>query len=666
MEENASQKFFCWPKLWRRILVTLVLATLAVLLIHGASAVNQDLGRHLKAGEIIWQTKQVPAINLFSYTHSDFPFVNHHWLSEVIYYLLSLVIGIKGLIVFNAVIILAAFALVWRLAWRPDYLISSALAAVLGIGLISERTDIRPESFGFLLFALFLFILDKNKERIGWSFWLLIPLQLLWANLHISFVYGLALMFFFFLDRLWARRKAVYLLARQKKIERYIFQVMVAGLLAAAVCFINPNTWRGALYPFFIFSNYGYTIAENQSPFFLATLMADPAITFFKVSLAALAAVALLNLGRLRPFYLLGGLLLVAMSWSAIRNLPLLGLIIMPLLTDNFVAFRVHYGRYFGRWAKSGWRRFLRLLTIGVIFVILITSIYAVVSNRFYLKSMRSEQFGLSVPVGAEAAVDFLKQNNIQGPMFNNFDIGGYLIWRLYPVNRVFADGRPEAYPASFWQSVYIPMQTDNAVWQKYADETYKINFVFFAHTDMTPWGRTFLKLMAQRKNWALVYLDPAVAIWVRSDEANKALISRYALDEKNLAQYIEPILAGKDFFAAERLGSFFQTVGFNDLALRLFERALEINPAAEKLWLVAGLILEAQNRAEPAAAYFNKAIALNGRNGDAYLALGRLSYQSGKFTDARRAWEKVIEMDHGNQAARSYLDNMGLIPFKN
>ncbi|MBU4142461.1 tetratricopeptide repeat protein [Patescibacteria group bacterium] len=654
-----------WPAFLRRLMVFFVLATLAVFLIHSASAVNQDLGRHLKVGEIIWQTKQVPSTNLFSYTNSDWPFINHHWLSEVIYYLLSLAIGIKGLIIFNALIILAAFALVWRLAWRKDYFIASTLAAMLGAGLILERTDIRPETFGLLLLALFLVILAKNKEKISWHFWLLIPLELLWVNLHISFIYGLVLIFFFFLDRLWSRRRAVYLLARQKKLERYMAQVVLLGLLAGAAALVNPNAWRGALYPLYIFGNYGYTIVENQSPFFLAKLMSNPTIIFFKVSLLALAIAFLMNLGRLRLFYLLSALLLVGMSWGAIRNFPLLGLIILPVLTDNFVSWREHFSRYFVKWEGRRWRGALRLLTIAVIFVILSTSIYAVATNRFYRDSLKPEQFGLGVPVGAGAAVDFLKQNKIVGPMFNNFDIGSYLIWRLYPEQLVFVDGRPEAYPMDFFQSIYIPMQTDNAVWQKYADEVYKINLVFFAHTDGTPWGQEFLRQMAQRKGWAMVYLDPTVVIWARDNAVNQDLISRFALSENNLGQSIAKYLVANNFFDAVRLGSFFQVVGFNDLALQSFDRALQLNQDAKQIWFISGTLYSLKNQAGQAEAYLKKAIELDQGYIDAYLSLGKIYYEQGNFSEARRAWQRVLEIEPGNEAARAYLDNMGLIPFK-
>lgn len=668
--KNRTRKIYFsvgnfWPAFLRRAIVFLVLTTLAIFLIHSASAINQDLGRHLKLGEIIWQTKQVPNVNLFSYTNPNFPFINHHWLSEVIYYLLSLVIGIKGLIIFNALLILTAFALVWRLAWRKDYFIFSILVAMLGAGLILERTDIRPESFGFLLFALFLLILEKNKEKIFWSFWLIVPLEILWVNLHISFIYGLALILFFFLDRLWSRRRAVYLLARQKKLERYMAQVILLGALAGAAALINPNFWRGALYPLFIFGNYGYTIAENQSPFFLETTIFNPATIFFKTALAALGIAFLLNLGRIRVFYLLTASFFAVTSWNAIRNFPLLGLAIIPFLTANFADVRERYACYFVKWERFRLRWVFRLLTIVVIFVILSISIYSVVTNRFYLRSMKSERFGLDVPLGAGKAIDFLKQNKIQGPVFNNFDVGGYLIWQGYPDYRIFVDGRPEAYPADFFQSIYIPMQTDEAAWKKYADGVYKINFVFFAHTDAMPWAQEFVRQMIQRKEWAIVYLDPTIAIWLRDNDVNKNLIGQYVLNQDRIGQYIEKYLAEDNFFDLVRLGSFLQTAGFNDLAIQTFDRALQSNRSVKQVWLAIAMLYAQKNELEQSEADLKKAIEIDNKYIDAYLLLGKIYYQQSDFSQARRAWQRVLEIEPDNQAARNYLDNMGLIPFK-
>ena len=249
--------------------------------------------------------------------------------------------------------------------------------------------------------------------------------------------------------------------------------------------------------------------------------------------------------------------------------------------------------------------------------------------------------------------------------MFNNFDIGGYLIWKSWPDYEVFVDGRPEAYPAQFFQSVYIPMQTDEAMWKKYADDTYKINFVFFAHTDGTPWGQSFMQQMAQRKDWAMVYLDPNIVIWARNNDANKNLIAQYALSQNNLGRYTERYLRGDKFFDAVRLGAFFQTIGYNDLAINSFDRALEMNKGAKQVWLVAGRLYESKNLPQKSIEYLKKAIALDGQYVNAYLSLGKVYYQQANFTQARRAWEKVLEIEPANEAAGTYLDNMGLIPFK-
>src|SRR2546428_12739707 len=73
---------------------------------------DQDLGRHLKLGEIIIQTHQIPKTNLFSYTNADFPFINTHWLFEVLVYALSQTIGLYLLLVLKVIIILLAVWLI--------------------------------------------------------------------------------------------------------------------------------------------------------------------------------------------------------------------------------------------------------------------------------------------------------------------------------------------------------------------------------------------------------------------------------------------------------------------------------------------------------------------------------------------------------------------------
>lgn len=78
-------------------------------------AFDQDLGRHLKLGEIITKTGQVPKTNLFSYTNPDFPFINTHWLFEVIAYLFSQTVGLQVFLVLKVAIFLLSVWLILKI-----------------------------------------------------------------------------------------------------------------------------------------------------------------------------------------------------------------------------------------------------------------------------------------------------------------------------------------------------------------------------------------------------------------------------------------------------------------------------------------------------------------------------------------------------------------------
>src|SRR3989344_9183453 len=108
------------------LIYVLLFVLLASFLIHNFDSIGQDIGRHLKVGEIIWQMNfgegsgakpgisvEVPKTNLFSFTEPDFPFVNHHWLSEVLFFGVFNLGGFTGLILLKAVLMFAAFLLLF-------------------------------------------------------------------------------------------------------------------------------------------------------------------------------------------------------------------------------------------------------------------------------------------------------------------------------------------------------------------------------------------------------------------------------------------------------------------------------------------------------------------------------------------------------------------------
>jgi hypothetical protein len=191
--------------------------------------------------------------------------------------------------------------------------------------------------------------------------------------------------------------------------------------------------------------------------------------------------------------------------------------------------------------------RIIFYLALLAIFAFLITN---VLNNNLRGWMRESGKFGLEIPQGAAVGVEFVKQNNIKGPLFNNFDVGSFLIWKLYPLSGekcpeqllgtpqvggepagcgVFVDGRPEAYSVEFFEKIYKPMQEDPEKW-KYYSEKYGINYVFFAHTDITPWARKFLGDLLQNPDWPLVYKDSSVVIFLKRTPEKSALIRKFEI----------------------------------------------------------------------------------------------------------------------------------------
>src|SRR3989344_5369352 len=162
----------------------LLFGLLAVFLIHNFDSIGQDIGRHLKTGEIIWQTKEVPKTNLFSFTEPDFPFTNHHWLSEVIFFGIFNLGGFTSLILLKVFLVLITFLLITDIASRLSTgFWPIAVSFLLSIFIFISRTEVRPEIFSYAILVFFLFALFKAKYEPDWKLeiinWKFSPLWLL-------------------------------------------------------------------------------------------------------------------------------------------------------------------------------------------------------------------------------------------------------------------------------------------------------------------------------------------------------------------------------------------------------------------------------------------------------------------------------------------------------
>ncbi|PIS09542.1 hypothetical protein COT75_00995 [Candidatus Beckwithbacteria bacterium CG10_big_fil_rev_8_21_14_0_10_34_10] len=486
--------------------------------LHQITAFTQDLGRHLKIGEIIIQTKKVPPTNLFSSSFPNFPFLNHHWLGEVIFYICFKFIGLNSLIFLKlGLCFLSFFSLVY-LVYKKNGSLIAFLWGLVCFFLFSRRTEVRPEIFSFLFLSLYLIILSR-KKYFNKFFFILPLIQVPWVNIHIYFFLGPSLIFFYFLNSLFKRNK----------IKKIFKKVIITTFLVGLACFLNPNFSKGAFYPFNVFKNYGYKIVENQSFFFMNRYFGKIADPYFLLVFFISLLSFILTLKKQSFYSLVSFIFFSILGFQASRNLPLFGLASLFFVSQNLNILKQGFLK------KMSIQNLLNLklgVFFGLIFLLIFLSL-GNITNQSRKRKYSYKKFGLGKFKGAEAGADFVIKNNLSGPLFNNFDIGSYLDFRFYPNIRVFVDSRPEAYPTSFFKSTYIPMQEKEEKWDE-INNLYNFNLIFFSHSDITPWAINFLSFIPKDPDWQIVFLDDFVIIFLKDNNLNKELIDRYSIKEND------------------------------------------------------------------------------------------------------------------------------------
>jgi len=495
-------------------LFALLVVLMGLFSVHTLTSIYQDIGRHITVGQLIWESGNIPSTNLFSFTAPDFLFVNHHWLGGVLLYLGDRFIGLAGLIVFKALLLSGAFALALAASWRNRLSIPAMIIGLASIFTIAERTDVRPEIFSFLFLAWFLFVLYRYpRSKLLWT----LPfVQLVWVNTHIYFFMGPLLWLAFLIGVMANQRNWKFEMSnwRESRVTNYYVPITLLLILATLT---NPSGWHGALYPLTMWSNYGYSIVENQSLFFLRAF-GYPMMTSIALGFTILLTLASFIINRRHLRKNVDSLVLFVsttiFALLMLRNFPLLAFVAIPITLRNL--------------SQSPLRFDSKSVRMGMHVILILIGI-SIVTNQIYDQAgIGGRRFGLVVPEGFQEPVDFFRSAGLRGPLFNNFDVGSFLIWKL-PEEKVFIDGRPEAYPADFIQNTYIKMQEDPSVWAR-ESERYNLNTIFWSYQDITPWSQAFMKRITKDPQWVAVYMDKGIIILVRDTPANSSIIAKYRL----------------------------------------------------------------------------------------------------------------------------------------
>ncbi|MDP3733324.1 MAG: hypothetical protein Q8Q91_02165, partial [Candidatus Daviesbacteria bacterium] len=179
--------------MWQKVLL---LIFVFAFLFRTDLSFDQDLGRHLKIGEIILQEGSIPKTNLFSYTNPEFKYVNTHWLFGVMAFIFSQTFGLQALLILKMLVILLSVFLVLKTIPKEKTFFLLPLGFIF-LHVLRERLELRPEIFSFLFTASTLYILDRFSKSKSKLIFFLPLIQLLWINTHIYFFVGLILQVIF-------------------------------------------------------------------------------------------------------------------------------------------------------------------------------------------------------------------------------------------------------------------------------------------------------------------------------------------------------------------------------------------------------------------------------------------------------------------------------------
>ncbi|HTB14712.1 MAG TPA: hypothetical protein VK752_24235 [Bryobacteraceae bacterium] len=292
---------------------------------------DADIGWHIRTGEWILDHHAVPHQDLYSFSKSGAPWYAWEWGSDVIYGSLHRAAGLKGVVLLAGVIIaLFAWTLLRRMVGRGVHLLWAMVVSLLGVGAASIHFLARPHLFtlAFLSGAVWMIELDRRESTAASAkrLWLLVPLTVVWTNLHGGF---LALIAVLGLTAVGFAIEAIL----QGKLRRQDFQRAIRyGVLAAACAaasLINPYGYRLHQHVAeYLRSDWiRNTIQEFQSPIFRS----ENVLQFEALMLVGLIATGLL----FRRGRIVEGLWIVYfahMSLGSVRHVPIFVTVCAPVI----------------------------------------------------------------------------------------------------------------------------------------------------------------------------------------------------------------------------------------------------------------------------------------------------------------------------------------------
>lgn len=422
---------------------------------------------HIRAGEWMLAHGTVLRADVFSYTAAGNAWHTQEWLAEILM-ALGWRAGWPGVhLLFATCAGLTASVVAFFVRKRLDFT-PALLTAVIGLACITGSLLARPHILALPLLAIWTAGLARAREKDQAPSWWLVAVMPLWANLHGSFAFGLAL----------AGALAIEAFAQSGQRKRAALTWGLFLLAATALSMITPFGFHSLLFPFKLSAMQGLDYIGEWRP-------ADfSKITPFAIAL--LAALFVLGRGQVKlpPLRLL---LLLGLTWLALshaRHQMLLGVCAPILLAEAF-------GRAWPAKDEAQPRPFAALAALGLV---------ALVAVRLALPVSRGDD-----PVSPVSALAHVPRFIRETPVLNDYSFGGYLIWNGV---KPYIDSRADLHGDMFLKNYADIISPDkDALAASLA--SYHVRWTIF------PREAPVVKLLDAMPGWQRFYADKLAVVHV-------------------------------------------------------------------------------------------------------------------------------------------------------
>jgi tetratricopeptide (TPR) repeat protein len=677
---------------WLFILVAVVLSF--------KSLTEPDIWWMLRTGDWIWAEKSIPTVDVFSYTHEGVAWINVKWLFEVLIATFSALFGAESVLLLQAMVTVSIIYLAYAQSRAQMLRLVSGYSqerhklaflwwGILALMAIDFRLIGRPEMISHLFTMAYLLIFaqyeqTRNPKQLVW----LIPIQILWANMHEAFGIGMVLMLIF-LSGEWLRYglgrfRAAFADAMPLKASAF---VLIACLSVA----LHPYGLSMIAHPFNIFGQ----LQENKFTTELANVFSPlywQVESYLNLLFLLSAVVGMLLAARRQQGAWLDKLLttispsqilifgaLFYLSLTAYRNIPFF--IFASWSWSSFVGYSLIQSRLVQRFGDKFVATKVIAISLGL-YIGVISGVY-----HQYWRGEKS-QYGLQVlsshnPIGA---AEFIAENKLQKTRaYADYLTSSYLLWRLSPDFRTYIDLRDlDIFPSSFFQTFAATTVMPEA-YQK-EDSTYNFNYAVVYRPQFS--GLHYY--LSHSEQYDLVFIDPIAAIYVKNTSENAPIIGKYGFKANGkrdifsalpsnpssgfsfgISKALNPLFNNNTIDSSHQnliAAEFYQNIEEFGLAEQRALRALKSAKtdkwrAHEQLGGIYNAQIgtatdpsQRQKFIENAQAEYGKALKINPDAINALIGKGLVAFQMGQFAEAINALQRAHKLEPDNFSAVKYL----------